>query len=83
MRARPKILLAVNYEEALALYERYQPYVFGVMSDSRLPKSNNWMITRLFPAYPNQRRDPGSSPAAHELGIRQPGKGGKDPGGIS
>jgi CheY-like chemotaxis protein len=39
MRARPKILLAVNYEEALALYERYQPYVFGVMSDSRLPKS--------------------------------------------
>jgi CheY-like chemotaxis protein len=38
MRARPKILLAVNYEEALELYERYQPYVFGVMSDSRLPK---------------------------------------------
>ena len=38
MRARPKILLAVNYEEALALYERYQPYLFGVMSDSRLPK---------------------------------------------
>ena len=39
MRARPKILLAANYEEALALYERYQPYVFGVMSDSRLPKA--------------------------------------------
>jgi CheY-like chemotaxis protein len=38
MRARPKILLAVNYEEALELYEKYQPYVFGVMSDSRLPK---------------------------------------------
>jgi CheY-like chemotaxis protein len=38
MRARPKILLAVNFEEALALYERYQPYIFGVMSDSRLPK---------------------------------------------
>jgi CheY-like chemotaxis protein len=38
MRARPKILLAVNYEEALALYERYQPYIFGVMSDSRLPR---------------------------------------------
>jgi len=39
MRARPKILLAVNYEEALALYERYQPYLFGVMSDSRLPRA--------------------------------------------
>jgi len=38
MRARPKILLAVNYEEAIELYERYQPYIFGVMSDSRLPK---------------------------------------------
>ena len=38
MRARPKILLAVNYEEAVELYERYQPYIFGVMSDSRLPK---------------------------------------------
>jgi CheY-like chemotaxis protein len=37
MRARPKILLAVNYEEALELYERYRPYVFGVMADSRLP----------------------------------------------
>jgi len=38
MRARPKILLAVNYEEALELYERYRPYIFGVMSDSRLPR---------------------------------------------
>ena len=38
MRARPKILLAVNYEEAVELYERYQPYIFGVMSDSRLPR---------------------------------------------
>jgi hypothetical protein len=38
MRARPKILLAVNYEEALELYNKYQPYIFGVMSDSRLPK---------------------------------------------
>ena len=38
MRARPKILLAVNYEEALELYEGYRPYVFGVMSDSRLPR---------------------------------------------
>ncbi len=39
MRARPKILLAVNYEEALELYEKYMPYLFGVMSDSRLPKA--------------------------------------------
>jgi hypothetical protein len=38
MRARPKILVAENYENALALYERYQPYVFGVVSDTRYPR---------------------------------------------
>ncbi|MEN8258649.1 MAG: PEP/pyruvate-binding domain-containing protein [Thermodesulfobacteriota bacterium] len=35
MRARPKILLATNYEEALELYERYNDYVFAVISDVR------------------------------------------------
>ncbi|WP_373498585.1 PEP/pyruvate-binding domain-containing protein [Desulfococcus sp.] len=35
MRARPKILVAENYEEAMALFERFEPYVFGVMSDTR------------------------------------------------
>lgn len=35
MRARPKILLATNYEEALALYERYKDNVFAVISDVR------------------------------------------------
>ena len=35
MRARPKILVATNYEEALALYEAYRPFVFGVISDAR------------------------------------------------
>jgi hypothetical protein len=33
MRARPKILVAGNYEEALALYERYESNVLGVISD--------------------------------------------------
>ncbi len=37
MRARPKILVAQNYEQALAIYKRYKPYVFGVMSDTRFP----------------------------------------------
>jgi len=35
MRARPKILVATNYEEAMALYKSYMPYVFGVISDAR------------------------------------------------
>ena len=38
MRARPKILHAVNYEEALDLFHRYKPYLFGILSDMRLPK---------------------------------------------
>ncbi len=33
MRGRPKILLATNYEEALALYEKYKHNLLGVISD--------------------------------------------------
>jgi len=40
MRARPKILLATHYEEALALYQRFRSFVFGVISDARLPKNH-------------------------------------------
>jgi CheY-like chemotaxis protein len=35
MRARPKILVAETYEEAMALFDRYEPYVLGVISDVR------------------------------------------------
>jgi len=38
MRARPKILSAINYEEAMVLYESYKPYVFGIISDVRFPR---------------------------------------------
>jgi CheY-like chemotaxis protein len=41
MRARPKILIAENYEAALALYERYQPFIFGIFSDTRFPKNDD------------------------------------------
>ncbi|MCF8143034.1 MAG: phosphoenolpyruvate synthase/pyruvate phosphate dikinase [Deltaproteobacteria bacterium] len=40
MRARPKILLATNYEEALALYQKFRSFLFGVISDARLPKNH-------------------------------------------
>lgn len=33
MRGRPKILLARNYEEAVALYEKYKHNLLGVISD--------------------------------------------------
>jgi CheY-like chemotaxis protein len=39
MRARPKILVARNFEEAMDLYETYEPYVLGVISDVRFPRN--------------------------------------------
>lgn len=38
MRARPKILVAENYEQAISLYRQYGEYLFGVISDTRYPK---------------------------------------------
>ncbi|MFO7714066.1 PEP/pyruvate-binding domain-containing protein [Desulfosarcina sp.] len=38
MRARPKILVAGTYEEAISLYRRYGDYLFGIISDTRYPK---------------------------------------------
>ncbi|MBW1994829.1 MAG: hypothetical protein JRI77_10335 [Deltaproteobacteria bacterium] len=39
MRARPKILVAEDYEAALSLYERFEPYLLGVLSDVRIPRN--------------------------------------------
>ncbi len=40
MRARPKILTARTYEEAVGLFEKYEPYILGVISDVRFPRMN-------------------------------------------
>jgi len=39
MRARPKILIAETYEEAQALYDEFEPYVLGVISDVEFPRN--------------------------------------------
>ncbi len=39
MRARPKILVAGNYEEALTLYEQFEANVLGVISDVRFSRN--------------------------------------------
>lgn len=39
MRARPKILVAATYEEALAVYEQYTDNILGVISDVRFPRN--------------------------------------------
>ncbi len=38
MRARPKLLLARSYEEAMGHYRRFQEYVIAVISDVRFPR---------------------------------------------
>lgn len=37
MRARPKVLLAVNYEEAIELYEKFKTTILCVISDVKFP----------------------------------------------
>lgn len=36
-RGRPKVVLARNYEEAMALYDRFHDNTLGVISDARFP----------------------------------------------
>ena len=38
MRARPKILLANNFDDALILYRRYEKYIYAVISDVSYPR---------------------------------------------
>ena len=38
MRARPKVLLCGNYEEAWAYFTRYQEHILGVISDIEFPR---------------------------------------------
>ena len=40
MRARPKILLATTYEEAISIYRQFKEDLLCVISDMRFPKDN-------------------------------------------
>jgi len=39
MRARPKILVAETFEEAIQLFKKFEPYILGVISDVRIPRN--------------------------------------------
>lgn len=41
MRARPKILLCTNYEEAWNYFEKYKELVLGIISDIAFPKNGD------------------------------------------
>ena len=45
MRARPKILVAQTYEEAVDLYRKYTPYLLSIFSDVRFPKDGKLVDT--------------------------------------
>ncbi len=60
MRARPKILLAETYEEAMELFREYEPYVLGVISDVRFSRRNRFdenAGVELLKAIKNERFD--------------------------
>lgn len=40
MRARPKILVCDTYEEGLELFQQFEPYVLGVISDSEIARKD-------------------------------------------
>lgn len=40
MRARPKVLLAASYEEAIEIIDKYKDYILSVISDIKFPKNN-------------------------------------------
>ena len=40
LRARPKILLAQNYEQAFTYFNKYKNNLLGIISDIRFPKNN-------------------------------------------
>ncbi|MFO7851850.1 MAG: PEP/pyruvate-binding domain-containing protein [Bacteroidota bacterium] len=79
MRARPKILLATTYEDALAIIDRYKNNMLCVISDMRFPKNNKLndkagyeLIKYVKNELPNlptvlQSSDPENSKYAHSL----------------
>ena len=58
MRARPKILLAENYEEAMELYQKFRPYLFGIISDARIPRKESWKMMPALFSFTNEREIP-------------------------
>lgn len=59
-RARPKVLLCVNYEEALGYFERYEANILGVISDIEFPRGgvlDRFAGVRLIEYVRSRRRD--------------------------
>ena len=63
MRARPKVLLAKTYEEAVQLYDQYRDHLLGAIVDAAFPKAGRVAARCGFPGCTVvPRRYPGSPP---------------------
>lgn len=81
MRARPKVLLARTYEEAMALYDAYGPSVIALVSDVHFPRRGEEdmnagydLVREVRARDPSlavllQSAEPGSAARARELGT--------------
>lgn len=81
MRARPKILLATQYEQAVEIVERYRHVLFGVVSDVEFPRARHLdpaagfelahLVRRSIPDIPVvlQSSDAGFQARAHAEGF--------------
>lgn len=87
MRARPKVLLAKTYEEAMVLLDEYREYVVALISDVRYPRRGEedaaagfdlvQTIRRELPDVPVllQSAEPSNRARAEQLGIAYADKG--------
>ena len=57
MRARPKVLLATDFEEAVDLYERYRDNLLAVISDVRFPHGGKVDVDAGFELATRIRKD--------------------------
>lgn len=86
MRARPKVLLARTYEDALAVYKRYREFVVALITDVRFPRNGEedaqagFALVRAVraedPELPVlvQSAEPANARVAAELGAHYAGK---------
>ena len=81
LRGRPKILLAQDYESAIAIVDRYRGYLFGVVSDVEFPRERHLdpsagfalahLVRHMIPDIPVvlQSSDPQFQPRANAEGF--------------
>ena len=81
IRARPKVLLAKTYEEAMSIYKKYAENIVGLISDVRFPKNKKItanagfkLIRHIKKEYPDlaivmQSSEPENRKLAEQLGV--------------